>query len=302
LPLIDRFNKADEMDTAFETLISPLALSFRIVTKGSPDTTSQRDNYFHMFEMIAILNSVVLLSALPKEMLEQYDKDIWTKDKSDYARAAFGHWVGLYERLAKLYKKISKQLDNDKKSILSSFPFGEDFYLDLVNQELISILNATLVKRNSSIHREGMISSDTTPQNSVNEMHPYLIEVFKKLYKAYSTVNLIYPLSMETNDGLYKITVKQLQGVALYINQEIETEISLDTRSLYLYNPVTNARLKFLPEFVKLIECPMCKNWSIYFYNNMDGESASYKCFQTEAHSHSEQIKGVLIKIKNPQT
>lgn len=298
LPLIERFNKADEKDVAFENLISPLAISFRIVTKGSSDITSQRENYFKMFEMIAVLNSIVLLSALPKEIQEQYDKDIWTENKKGYARASFGLWVALYRRLANLYKQLGRQSNQNMNDLLSSLPFGKDFYLDLASQELIGILDTITTKRNDSTHG-GMIS-DVITRKLVDEMHPYLIKMFEKLIKAYSTVSLIYPLSMKKNNGLYKVKVKQLQSTATpYIEQDIETEIDLDTESLYLFNYVSGMRLKLLPEYVKLIECQTCGNWSIYFFNNIDGGKAHYKCFQTEAHPYVEKPSGLLLSLNN---
>ena len=132
-----------------------------------------------MFEMIAVLNSIVLLSGLPKEIQEQYDKDIWTENKKGYARASFGLWVALYRRLANLYKQLCRQSNPHTNDLLSSLPFGKDFYLDLASQELIGILDTITTKRNDSTHG-GMIS-DVITRKLVDEMHPYLIKMFEKL-------------------------------------------------------------------------------------------------------------------------
>lgn len=130
LPLVERFSNADEKDVSFENLIAPLATSFRIATKGSPNITSQLDSYFKMFEMIAVLNSIVLLSALPQEIRILHDKDIWA-EKKNYSKVSFGSWVGLYRRLANLYKQLisldEKKVPEDR--LFNAMPFGVDFYL-----------------------------------------------------------------------------------------------------------------------------------------------------------------------------
>ena len=196
LPLVERFNQADEKDLSFERLIWPLATSYRIATKGSPNVTSQLDSYFKMFEMVAALNSIVLLSAMPKEVRERYDKEIWTDKKSEYARVSFGLWVALHRRLANIYMKWA----NDKKEgepLLQSLPFGKEFYLNLSHRELLKILDAIPEKRNKlggAAH--GGITPEIVAQKAVNDLHPSLIAVFEKLTVAYSALDLIYPQSM----------------------------------------------------------------------------------------------------------
>lgn len=301
LPLVERFNKADEKDVSFENLISPLATSFRIATKGSPNITSQLDSYFKMFEMIAVLNSIVLLSALPQGLREQYEKDIWADKKNQYTRVSFGLWVALYRRLANLYKQL-KTLDEKKKDderILNTLPFGLDFYLKLSSQELLTILDTVPEKRNKfggAAH--GGIVPEIVAQKAVNELHPSLMKVFEKLSNAYSALDLIYPQTMKKSNGLYTIKIKRLQGTHYpYAEQEIQAETDLNTESLYLYNSVSKSRLELLLEFVKLIQCEHCGRWSIYFYSKADSKNAYYISYQNEIHEYKDKPSGLLVSL-----
>ena len=301
LPLVERFRNADEENISFDNLISPLASSFRIATIGSPNINSQLDSYFKMFEIIAVLNSIVLLSALPEGIRRQYEKEIWTDKKSQYSRVSFGLWLALYRRLANLYRHL-KDEDGKKKEedrILCTLPFDEDFYLDLSNQELLTILDAIPEKRNrlgGAAH--GGIIPEIVAQKTVNELHPSLMKVFEKLTRVYSALELIYPESMKKSNGLYKIKIKKLQGTHYpYAEQEIQTELDLNTDSLYLNNFVSNSRLELLSEFVKLIQCESCGHWSIYFYSKTDGKKAHYVSYQNEIHEYACSPSGFLLSL-----
>lgn len=255
LSLTEKFDKADEKDLSFENLVWPLATSFRIATKGSPNVTSQLDSYFKLVEMVAALNSMVLLSALPNEIRSNYEKDIWTDNKSSYSKVSFGLWVALYRRLANIYRKLSSEKINGK-SVLQSFSFGEEFYLNLLDQELLRILETIPEKRNKyggAAH--GGFVPEIVAQRVISELHPSLIAIFKKLSNIYSSLDLIYPQSMKKSNGLYTIKIKKLQGTSYpFSEEEIQSEIDMNTKSLYLHNPVSRVRLELLPEFVKLIQ------------------------------------------------
>ena len=253
LSLTEKFDKADEKDLSFENLVWPLATSFRIATKGSPNVTSQLDSYFKLVEMVAALNSMVLLSALPNEIRSNYEKDIWTDNKSSYSKVSFGLWVALYRRLANIYRKLSSEKINGE-FVLQSFSFGEEFYLNLLDQELLRILETIPEKRNKyggAAH--GGFVPEIVAQRVISELHPSLIAIFKKLSNIYSSLDLIYPQSMKKSNGLYTIKIKKLQGTSYpFSEEEIQSEIDMNTELLYLHNPVSRVRLELLPEFVKL--------------------------------------------------
>lgn len=298
LPLIERFDKADEKDVSFENLISPLATSFRISTKGSPNINSQLDSYFKMFEMIAVLNSIVLFSALPQRLREEYEKEIWADKKNQYSRASFGLWVALYRRLSNLYKQLSMadEKKKDGEQILNNLPFGADFYFNLTNPDILTILDTIPEKRNKfggAAH--GGIVPEIVAQKAVSEIHPSVMKVFEKLSNAYSALDLIYPKTMKKSNGLYTIRIKRLQGTHYpYAEQDIQTETDLNTESLYLYNPVSKSRLELLPELIKLMQCEHCGNWSMYFYSKADRKRAHYISFQNEIHEYACHPSGLL--------
>jgi len=294
LPIIEGFNKADESDVLFENLIAPLAMSFRIATKSSPNINSQLDSYFKMFEMIAVLNSIVLLSALPYELRILYEKNIWAEKKS-FSKVSFGSWIGLYRRLSNLYKQLisSDEKKKPEERLFTALPFGLDFYLNLSNQELLSFLEGIPEKRNKPAH--GGIFPEVVTQKAINEIHPILVKVFEKLNVAYSALELIYPQTMKKSSGLYTIKIKKLQGTDYpYAEQEVQMETDLNTESLYLYNPISKNRLELLPEFVKLVQCESCGHWSVYFYNKTDDKKSQYISYQNEIHEYFTEPVGLL--------
>lgn len=297
LPLIERFNKADEKDVSFENLISPLATAFRITTKGSPNITKQLDSYFKMFEMIAALNSMVLLSALPREILESQDKEIWTDKKSGYSKVAFGLWVGLYRRLSNIYKQImlsdKKRKPDDR--ILNTLPLGEDFYAKLTNPEILSILDTIPEKRNKlGGAGHGGDVPEIIAQKTIIALHPLFNTMFEHLNNAYSSLDLIYTQTIENPNGLYTIKIKSLQGTQYpYAEQEIYSETIPHTKSLYLYNRFSKSRLELLPEFIKLIQCEHCGHWSIYLYSKIDNHKAHYVSYQNEIHEYTDKPSGL---------
>jgi hypothetical protein len=292
LPIVERFSQADEKDLFFEKLIWPLATSYRIATKGSPNVTSQLDSYFKMFEMVAALNSIVLLSALPSQLRKEHEKEIWTDEKYRYSKVSFGLWVALYRQLAKLYTKWA----NDKKdgeALLQSFPFGKEFYLKLSNRELLKILGTIPEKRNKPAH--GGIVPEVVAQNTVRDLHSSLITMFEKLTAAYATLDLVYPQSMKKSNGLYTISIKKLQGTHYpFSEEEIQTETDMNTEALYLFNSMSGVRLELLPELIKLIQCEFCGHWSIFFFSKVDGKRAYYISYQNEIHDFSGQTNGLL--------
>lgn len=295
LSLVEKFDIADGENLSFENLIFPLAASFRIATKGSPNVTSQLDSYFKLFEMVAVLNSIVLLSALPYELRDKYEKDIWTDNKSSYSKVSFGLWVALYRRLANVYKKIKDEKIDDQP-FLQSFPLGEDFYLNLINQEVLRILDTIPEKRNKyggAAH--GGIIPEIVAQKAVSDLHPSLITVFEKLSNAYSSLDMIYPQSMKKSNWLYTIKVKKLLGTNYpFAEEEFQAEVDMNTESLYLIDPISNSWLELLPEFVKLIPCESCGHWSVFFYSKTDSKKTHYVSYQNEIHDFIGQPSGLL--------
>lgn len=92
---------------------------------------------------------------------------------------------------------------------------------------------------------------------------------------------------MEKKNGVYHISSKILEGnTHVFDVEEIITEQDMDTKVLYLYNETTDERLKLNPELIKLIQCPECANWSLYFYSSWNDKYIKYVSYQYEVHDH----------------
>jgi hypothetical protein len=99
---------------------------------------------------------------------------------------------------------------------------------------------------------------------------------------------------MEKSSGLYHINTKVLEGNSYdFDEEEIVTEDDMDTKLLYLYNGTTDERLKLKPELIKLLECPECGNWSLYFFNSLEESYVKYVSYQFEVHDHKAAPKSM---------
>ena len=284
LELTDKFDKADDKDLLYENLLWPLATAYRIATKGSPDLIS----YCKLFEMIAAFNSIVLLSALPEEVYKQRKDYILDQGNSDYKKVSFGLWVGLYSRLANMYRKMDD-------SFYRNIPFEREFYESITNKEIIKILDPIPQTRNDPICHGGYIS-EIGAKDLISKLNGYLNDMFG-LLTAYNSLDMIYSQSMKKNNGLYTTNIKKLEGTHYpFAEDKIDTEVDMDSEVLYLHNPVTDDRLRLIPELIKLINCPECGQWSVYFYNKVEKNRAKYISYQNEIHNHYGS-KEELLKI-----
>ena len=153
--------------------------------------------------MIAAFNSIVLLSALPEKVFKEQKDHILDKGNSDYKKVSFGLWVGLYSRLAKMYRKM-----ND--DFYPSIPFEKKFYASITTKNIINILDKIPKKRNETTGHGGSIS-EIVVQKTISELTPNLDKMFGVL-TAYKTLELIYTQSMKKNNGLYRVHIKRLEG------------------------------------------------------------------------------------------
>lgn len=66
------FEEIQNDDLFYKNLIWPFATSYHIALKTTADKNTQLENHFKLFEIISAFNSIVLLSALPKDIF--YEK------------------------------------------------------------------------------------------------------------------------------------------------------------------------------------------------------------------------------------
>ena len=284
LNVMKEFEKIDDEDFFYKNLIWPFATSYHIAVKSSTDKNSQLENYFKLFEIISAFNSIVLLSALPKDILHEKKEYIFGKECAGFNKVSFGNWVGLYSRLCGIYQKFDKD-------IYQILPFEPKFYELLCDKQIIRVLNPIISKRNKKSHGGPM--PEIFAQKSICELTRFTNQLFDVL-TAYNSLKLIYPTQMEKTDGLYHINSKILEGNSYdFDEEEIITENDLDTKVLYLYNEVTHERLKLNPDLIKLVSCPECGNWSLYFFNCMEKKYVKYISYQFEVHDYKTQPKSI---------
>jgi SAM-dependent methyltransferase len=291
-PTVERFAAVDEQDIAFEKLLWPLATSYRIATKGSPNVSCQLDAYFKMFELIAVFNSIVLLSALPSDLRTQAQSAIWGGEQPKYAKTSIGLWVALYRRLANFFSK----LDKDTKAGLV---FGHEFYSSIGHADILTALDLVPQKRNKlggAAH--GPLIPEIVARREIEELHPMLTKSFKRIRSAYSSLRLVYPESMRKTDGLYTIRAKSLEGTHYpFAETELASEADMNTERLYLLDTTTMHRLELMPEMIKLVQCEKCGHWSVYFFSKTDAKKAEYVSYQNEIHDHTCAPEGLLLSF-----
>lgn len=284
LNVMKEFEKIDDEELFYKNLIWPFATSYHIATKTSNDKNTQLENYFKLFEIISAFNSIVLLSALPKDILHEKKEYIFGEECSNFNRVSFGGWVGLYSRLNKIYQKFDKD-------IYQILPFEPQFYKNLSNKKIIPVLKPIISKRNDKSHRGPM--PEIFAQKTVCEVTRFTNQLFDVL-TAYKSLELIYPSQMEKISGFFHINTKVLEGNSYdFDEKEIVTENDLDTKVLYLYDKTTDERLKLNPELIKLIPCPECGNWSLYFFNCSEKNYNKYISYQFEVHDYKTTPKSI---------
>lgn len=297
-----KINEEKEEELFYRNLIWPFATSYHIAVKGSMDPNKRLDNYFNLFELISAFNAIVLLCSLPEELYKEEEDYIWNTQGSSYKKVTFGKWVALYSRLIGTYRKMLNFYKNKEGEDFYEFlPFDSEFYYPLLNTKLIKILNKVVEKRNMDAH--GGAVPDILAENMISELNEYLNEIFPVL-TAYGSLKLIYTEGMDKNRGIYTINSKILEGNSYSFDAyKIETDIDMDTKVLYLYNPVTDDRLMLCPELINLIQCEECGNWSLYFYNSLNGFNTHYISYQYEIHEHTDPREAIerFLNVIDPK-
>lgn len=277
LSLMNEFEKITDEKLFYRNLIWPFATSYHIATKSAGDKNTQLENHFKLFEQISAFNSIVLLSALPKDIYHEQKEYIFGENYSNFHKMSFGSWVGLYYRLNSIYKDFDKET-------YKILPFEPNFYKQISNKKIIKILNPIIAKRNEKSHGGAM--PEIFAQKTICELDRFINQSFDVL-TAYKSLKLIYPTNMEKASGLYHINTKVLHGNSYNFDEKkIISENDLDTKVLYLYNETTHERLKLNPELIKLVQCPDCGNWSLYFFNSLSKSHVKYVSYQFEVHDH----------------
>lgn len=284
LELNNKLDETDKKELLYTNFIWPLATSHYIATKGSPNVNSQLDNCFKLFELIAAFNSIILLSAMPKEIYIENRSTIYP---SKFRTVGFGDWVALYRRLSSIFN------ENEGNALFfDSVPFDNDFYKNLTGKKIFKILDEVTNYRNKTTGHGGVIPEIIAKDIVINTT-PGLNEIFKRM-NFFNDLELIHTISFKKNNGLYNIKLRMLKGTQVHFPiKQIDTKEDMDTEVLYLYDPNSGDRLKLLPELINLYECPICGRWALYLYSKIKGKNAVYKSYQSEPHNKELNNKDV---------
>lgn len=285
-------NKFDisEDDVYYNNLLWPIAISYRLATKGSSNITAKFKNYLALAEEIVVLNVILLISALPEKMYKRNIEYFWFGDDNLELenlklreRFSFGSLLGIYERVSKEYR--SKEVD-----LRDLLPFDYKVYKILTNKNLINKLNKILEIRNrNDAHTGGTTESHS--KESLNEVVPNINNIIDRL-SVFSNYNMIMPRNFEyTGDGKYLVKTKILEGVhGISEEKELEFLKPLVSNNLYLYNFLTKEKLKLRDELIKLIQCSKCHSWSMFFVNQINGNKVTYINYQTDPHKYECEV------------
>lgn len=284
-------SKFDDEFLLYQHQIWPFATSHHMASKTDAGLHKRLDNYFKLFEMIAAFNTILLLSAIPRDICYESKEKFWDTSTFKYYAMSFGSWVSLYKRLISFYE----DLEDDVYKLI---PFDRSFYKNIANPQIINILNPIVNLRNQKAHGGSM--PDVFVKKQILELNEKLNELFQ-LLGDYESLNLIYTTGMEKSRGLYTMRAKLLKGnVYPFAEYKFHTETDMDSKVLYLYNPASDDRLKLIPELVKMVECSDCGSWSMYFYNSLKDKYARYVSYQYEIHDYEDpdkEVEGFFNKL-----
>ena len=170
--LMKEFEKINDEDLFYRNLIWPFATSYHIATQSTSDKNTLLENHFKLFEMIAAFNSIVLLSALPKDIFHEKTDFIFGHECSNFKKVSFGSWVGLYSRLSRIYQSFDKET-------YQILPFGTQFYKKITNKKIIKILNPIISKRNEKSHGGAM--PEVYAEKTICELDRFTNQIFDVL-------------------------------------------------------------------------------------------------------------------------
>lgn len=273
-------------------LIWPLVNLYHIAQKSTINHEKKIKKYFKLFEFIAALNSIVLISSLSEELFFKEKNFIFDFEnpKNDYSKVTFGMWVGLYYRLSEIFSDMK-----ENKSFYETLPLDKNFYLKLIDNKYFTILNKVVEKRNDYIHGDDELTC-SEEKALLTELSRFSNEIFE-LLNVYTTLEMVYTISMQKHEGLYCIKVKKMIGASYpFYEDTLNSQEDMDTGVIYLYDCSKDKRLKLKTEFIRLKECDKCGKWSLYIYNKLKNKKTHYISYHGEIHPFDDS-KNPMRKI-----
>lgn len=278
---------------AYESLLWPIAITFLFATNGEYEKTLKAKNYLRLFEFVTIFNSIILLSAIPKEIYNAIKYNhIWRGNWNTYKNMYFGVWYNIYWRLHNSYKF------NEFTTSLN-----KDLFLKISSKDLLDLMRDAKKYRNENSH--DALSNHYEVEEILDELNSKLLEL-KNYLSPYSEFKLFYfekhkEAYDDTQDIYYVMSLNGPYAQPIY--HELITNKRLKRNSLYLYHPKTNDILLIDDNLMKFIRNEH-NQWRLYVFigfkeDNNQNQFAVYKCFQQNIDNYEVPINSFKEDIIN---
>ena len=271
-------------------LVWPLAITYLLATSGGFEKVETANNLLRLFEFTTAFNSIVLISALPKEIYEKYKSRIWDHayDKRDNdkkfnnkLKLSFGSWVEFSNLLSSAYKKEFQT------------ELNKEFYINLLNKEIRKYYTKLKDDRNDEFH--GGITNAYDAKILINELDIPKARIFEHLNSCYNNFKLYYTTGRhdyKTNN--YEVIF--LNGAySMPIYSSVTYDGLLEPESLYLHDTVNDKYSKLNDELIKFKAIDETKrDWRLYIFigfETINGmKKARYRCYQRREDDLLEDI------------
>ena len=282
----DELGSVDEMCSnwrvVYNGILWPLAITYLYATKKSNNYLNKKENYINLFEFYAAFIVIILISAIPEYLYDDFESEIWEKFRG-LDNMTFGNWSFLYKKLNKFYRSHEFDTDIDK-SILMNIS-SEKFY---------SLFLKLTPKRNDYKGHNSMVQEDDDKNliKAVEELEVFMNNDIIQIMKTFSSLKMYYTTGKNETDrfkGIIKQELMILNGPCnpqFYYDITLDLEYKLDDNYLYLYDSSKNSFLKIKDSFMKLFKDEESDEWLLYLFDGYDkfkkklrGKS-KYRCHQ----------------------
>ena len=253
---IRAINQKDNYEAWLESLPFPLA---RVLWKHYASKRSHRERYetlLHFFEATAAFLATVHLSAFMS------DDEVWNecgpqliermeKERLSLRQASFGSWKLTFEFLSKRCDEMLTEqgVEGEKPTWQKIFGTTDRRAVQTIaDARLRTILQEANKIRNDWHGHSGAIGSAVA-----KDVHDQLENLVQRTREAFGqrwrSYELIQPDSSRKKSGIHYVTSNRLVGTRCnpFAERVYESEESLESGALYLFDPVARQGLQLLP-------------------------------------------------------
>lgn len=248
------------------------------------------DYLLFFFEALTEFLATIILSSYyfdesHKDTLQDILKS--KEDKKVLRRTTFGGWSIIASNLS---KKIRLDIEKDQDNIPTYKEMlkisNTDILNALVDKDLYSTLEQISKKRNDWKGHTAPTDDDEC-KTRINFLSIQLQKIQDNLLRIFSNYELIIPLSIINQKGLFITKVQSVVGSDLnFYKKEVSVIKALDSTQLYFQERGQLDALQLIP-FVRLMEAPKSELNSCYFYNRTEREGQRLLSYHYEKESEA---------------